>query len=71
MEDAQQEHDLARMRKKPRLAKNSKQKLEALLNKKRMTQPSQIAYDPVSSIVRNHPSLTEERAAEIIKAYGF
>ena len=69
MEDAQQEHDLKRMR--PRLAKNSKQKLEALLNKKRMTQPSQIAYDPVSSIVRNHPSLTEERAAEIIKAYGF
>ena len=51
--------------------KNSKQKLEALLNKKRMTQPSQIAYDPVSSIVRNHPSLTEERAAAIIKAYGF
>ena len=71
MEDAQQEHDLEMMGKEIRFEKDSAKKLGAMLNKKRMTQPSQIAYDPVSSIVRNHPSLTEERAAEIIKAYGF
>ena len=67
MEDAQQQHD-RRMRRTIRLEKDSAKKLGAMLEKKR---PVQTAHDPVSSIVKNHPTLTEERAAEIIESYGF
>jgi len=67
MEDAQQQHD-RRMRRTIRFEKDSAKKLGAMLEKKR---PVQTAHDPVSSIVRNHPTLTEERAAEIIESYGF
>ncbi len=68
MEDAQQEHDLKMMGKEIRFEKDSAKKLGAMLKKKR---PVLTAHDPVSSIVKNHPTLTEERAAEIIESYGF
>ena len=67
MEDAQQQHD-RKMRRTIRFEKDSAKKLGAMLKKKR---PVQTAHDPVSSIVRNHPTLSEERAAEIIESYGF
>ena len=67
MEDAQQQHD-RKMRRTIRFEKDRAKKLGAMLKKKR---PVQTAHDPVSSIVRNHPTLTEERAAEIIESYGF
>ena len=67
MEDAQQQHD-RKMRRTIRFEKDSAKKLGAMLEKKRVP-PT--AYDPVSSIVRNHPTLTEERVAEIIESYGF
>ena len=68
MEDAQQEHDLEMMGKEIRFEKDSAKKLGAMLKKKR---PVLTAHDPVSSIVKNHPTLTGERAAEIIESYGF
>ena len=67
MEDAQQQHDRG-MRRTIRFEKDSAKKLGAMLEKKR---PVQTAHDPVSSIVKNHPILTRERAEEIIESYGF
>ena len=67
MEDAQQQHD-RKMRRTIRFEKDSAKKLGAMLKKKRVP-PT--AHDPVSSIVKNHPTLTRERAAEIIESYGF
>ena len=67
MEDAQQQHDRG-MRRTIRFEKDSAKKLGAMLEKKR---PVPTAHDPVSSIVKNHPTLIEERAAEIIESYGF
>ena len=67
MEDAQQQHD-RKMRRTIRFEKDSAKKLGAMLEKK---QVPPTAYDPVSFILKNHPTLTEERAAEIIKSYGF
>ena len=67
MEDAQQQHH-RRMRRTIRFEKDSAKKLGARLAKKR---PVQTAHDPVSSIVKNHPTLTRERAEEIIESYGF
>lgn len=67
MEDAQQQHD-RKMRSTIRFEKDSAKKLGAMLEKKR---PFQTAHDPVSSIVKNHPTLTRERAEEIIESYGF
>ena len=67
MEDAQQQHD-RKMRWTIRFEKDSAKKLGAMLKKKR---PVQTAHDPVSSIIKNHPTLTRERAEEIIESYGF
>lgn len=67
MEDAQQQHD-RKMRRTIRFEKDSEKKLGEMLKKKR---PVQTAHDPVSSILKNHPTLTRERAEEIIESYGF
>jgi len=67
MEDAQQQHDKRRMGRKVQLKPDSVKRLDALLAKKGRPAP----YDPVESIMRNHPAITRESAAQIIEDYGF
>lgn len=74
MEDAQQEHDLKMRDRRVKLEQGSAKKLEDLLAAKK--QPSSAksrppTYDPIDSIVRNHPTLTREQAAKVVEDYGF
>ncbi len=74
MEDAQQEHDRKMMGKKVKLEPDSAEKLEALLAAKKQpsfAQSRPTTYDPINSIVRNHPTLTREQAAKVVEDYGF
>jgi len=65
MEDAQPQHDRLMVVRDAKVKRNSAKTLDRMLAKKG------VPHDPVNSIVKNHPTITPERAAEIIEGYGF
>ena len=65
MEDAQQQHDRLMVARDAKVKRSSVKTLDRMLAKKG------VSHDPVNSIVKNHPTITPEKAAEIIEGYGF
>lgn len=68
--DAQEEHDYKMS--KRRSLKNSKPKLEALLQEKNAASQSQPELlDPIEAAIKNNPGLTRQKAAEMAEKFGF
>ena len=53
------------------VARDAKAKRNSVKTLDRMLAKKGVSHDPVNSIVKNHPTITPERAAEIIEGYGF
>ncbi len=54
--------------------KGSRPKVEKLLRKKNgpsMAPPQFELHDPISQLVKDHPGLTREKAAEMFEEFGF
>ena len=68
---AQEQHD-EQMTAKPRMTRGSKKKLEAMLKAKgKASDRSQSdAYDWVGALQKRHPTLTDEKIAEMAEAFG-
>ena len=72
--DAQQQHDAAVAGRTAKLEAGSKQRLHPLLAKKSesSSKPAQsTGFDPIASAMRDHPTLTEEKARELAERLGF
>jgi hypothetical protein len=69
--DAQQQLDEAMA--KFKLEPGSKERVEALLKKRRSssTPEQSTAFDPIASAMRQHPGLTEEQARQDAEDLGF
>lgn len=68
---AQEQHD-EKMTGKPRLTRDSKKKLEAMLKAKGKAsdRSHSDAYDWVGALQKQHPTLTDEKIAEMAEAFG-
>ncbi len=72
--DAQQEHDYKMSKRKLKLSKGSKQRLQDLLAKKNDASSAHEPYsgvDPIAQAMRNHPGLTQEDAEKMAEFFGF
>ena len=69
---AQEQHD-EQMTSKPRMARGSKKKLEAMLKAKGAPSDRSQSdeHDWVGQLVKENPSLTREKVAEMVEDLGF